>query len=701
VTDARLRAAQASLEGGDYARAASVAGEVADDPRAPPPMRALALRLRADARGRMGDGAGALADLRRAVDLLPGDARAWNALGIAAADAGEPDAAADAFARATQLDPQYARAWNNLGNALRTLSRLDEALAAFGRAVEVDPRYAHAWANLAVARRDAGDEDGAIEAANRSLGLDPGQRTARLVIAGIDRRGGRLDAAASAYALALAERPDDAVARVALAGTLAERDDLEAARSAFAQAARSDPRMLRARLGAELLLPMIPASRAAIAEARERFASSVARLAVELPPLASAMPRARVLHEVARTNFLLAYHGEDDRALQSAYGDLVAAMLGAAQGAPIGGVAPRRERPARTRVAFVSAFFREGTVGRYFASWITGLDPERFEVIVHRLGDGNDEVTASLRGAASGFVSHGVRAPAEVARVIAEGAPDVVVYPELGMDSTSFALASLRLAPLQCAGWGHPVTCGLPTIDVAFSVDAMEPPGGEAHYRERLVRLPGLGTRYSRPAAPERVARESLGLPSDGTLFLVPQSLFKMHPDDDDRVARVLAEVPGSRIVAFQGRHPKLTAEWHARLAPVLDAHGVEASRILVLPHVGHDDYLRINLACDAMLDNARWTGGNTSLDAIACGLPIVTRPGAFMRGRQSAGMLALIGADALVASDEDGLVAIARRLAEDAAWRAEVSALLREGSYRLFDDAAPLAALADALERG
>ena len=56
---------------------------------------------------------------------------------------------------------------------------------------------------------------------------------------------------------------------------------------------------------------------------------------------------------------------------------------------------------------------------------------------------------------------------------------------------------------------------------------------------------------------------------------------------------------------------------------------------MIVLPAVPHDDYQRVNLACDAMLDTLHWSGGNTTLDALACGLPVVTLPGAFMITRQ------------------------------------------------------------------
>jgi predicted O-linked N-acetylglucosamine transferase (SPINDLY family) len=122
------------------------------------------------------------------------------------------------------------------------------------------------------------------------------------------------------------------------------------------------------------------------------------------------------------------------------------------------------------------------------------------------------------------------------------------------------------------------------------------------------------------------------------------------------------------------------------------------AGRVRLLPAVGHQDYLRINLACDLMLDSLHWSGGNTSLDAIACGLPIVTHPGAFMRGRQSAGMLSLMGVDELVAPSQEAYVELATRLGTEPAFRARMRAAIAEGSFRLFDQEAPVRALEDFL---
>jgi predicted O-linked N-acetylglucosamine transferase (SPINDLY family) len=271
----------------------------------------------------------------------------------------------------------------------------------------------------------------------------------------------------------------------------------------------------------------------------------------------------------------------------------------------------------------------------------------------------------------------------------------VLIYPELGMDATTFAVAALRIAPLQCAAWGHPVTTGHATIDVYFTSDPMEPDAADAHYTERLVRLPGIGTRYGRPGPPQTATRGALGLPDRVPLLLCPQSLFKIAPEDDVLFARVLAAIPAARLVLFEGRHPGLTAKYLARLGRASMVVGVAADqRVIMHPQCSHERYLQINLACEAMLDTRRWSGGNTSLDAIACGLPVVTLPGRFMRARQSAAMLGLAGVPELIAADERDYARIAARLATDSDWRSAIAQRLLAGGERIFDDPEPIRVL-------
>jgi len=193
--------------------------------------------------------------------------------------------------------------------------------------------------------------------------------------------------------------------------------------------------------------------------------------------------------------------------------------------------------------------------------------------------------------------------------------------------------------------------------------------------------------------------RASLGLPDDVPLLLCPQSLFKIHPDNDALFAKVLAANPRARLVIFAWRAKPVTTKYLKRMASEFEQSGIDArSRLIVLDPMPHADFMRVNRACDAMLDTLHWSGGNTSLDALACGLPIVTLPGAYMRGRQSTAMLRLMGQEALIARDPADYVNIVTRLVEDAGWRNGSRLALIDAQRQVFDDSAPVSRIAQFL---
>jgi len=215
------------------------------------------------------------------------------------------------------------------------------------------------------------------------------------------------------------------------------------------------------------------------------------------------------------------------------------------------------------------------------------------------------------------------------------------------------------------------------------------------------VLLPGLGTRYAMPRATPGRGRADFGLPTDRTLYLMPQSLFKIHPDNDDLLARVLERDPDGVAVVFASHHENLTQAYAARLARALEARGMDVNErtCFLAPFLPHGEYLRLNELCDVMLDTLHWSGGNTSLDALATGLPIVTLPGALMRGRQSQAMLRALGLDELVTADVEGYVETAVRLGRDRAERARISQVIAERRGELFEREEPVRALEGFLE--
>jgi CRISPR-associated protein Csy1 len=283
------------------------------------------------------------------------------------------------------------------------------------------------------------------------------------------------------------------------------------------------------------------------------------------------------------------------------------------------------------------------------------------------------------------------------ARTLASAGQEVLIYPEIGMHGGTQALAALRLAPLQCAAWGHPISSGLPSIDLYFSSTLMEPDGAQAHYAERLLCLPGLGTAYRAAGPPPPAERSDLGLP-DGPLLFYPHSLFKTHPADDALLLAVLQRAPTSRALLFNAEYPEVTRAYQARLAAPLRAAGIAPDRLHFLPLMPRQRYLQVARCCQAMLDCRYWSGGNTALDAFAVGLPVVARPGATMRSRQSTGLLQAMGLHELIAATESAALDITSRLLADPAWQAALAARIGQQRSRLFDDPAPLQALVEAL---
>ena len=163
-------------------------------------------------------------------------------------------------------------------------------------------------------------------------------------------------------------------------------------------------------------------------------------------------------------------------------------------------------------------------------------------------------------------------------------------------------------------------------------------------------------------------------MPENRHLYLFPHSLFKIHPDNDPLLAEILGSDPEGTLVMFESGNVFTDATFRTRFGGVLDDWGIERDRLVILPYVTHDDYLRLNIHSEVMLDCLGWSGGNTSVDAVVAGLPIVTLPGRFMRSRQSEAMLRLIDVPELIAANHKEYVAMSVDVARDASRRHDLS---------------------------
>ena len=621
----------------------------------------------------------------RVAELRPDWAPGHVELGLVRLDQGQAQAALACFQAAVSADPGNASAWNNLATALHALERIEEALRAFDHTVSLDPRFALAHFNLARIHALQGRADRAMEHAQMAARLDPRHLESWILVGELERRSKNAEAALAAYQAASRIAPADPRPPSAIAQLLAEAGRFDLALAEYQRAAARAPQSAKPALGACLLLPQVYAGHEELDAHRRRYAEGLERLHESAGRFRFASPAA-ALADLTWTNFYLAYQGRDDAILQRRYGELHRRVLGPVMPQLFEARArPMRERP---RVGFFSHFFFNCTAGRYFASWITRLDRSRFESFVYYTNPLIADDTRAIAAAAATFRHLPGVSLMDVAQRVKADDLDVLIYPELGMHAETFALAGLRLAPVQACGWGHPTTPGLPEMDWYISCEPMEDAGSSKHYNERLALLPGLGTHYAVAQRDATGTRADFGLPDDRTIYLVPQSLFKIHPDNDELIAEVLARDERGVALFFSASHEETTNAFATRLAASFERRGLDihTRAIFMRSNVPHPTYLRLNELCDVMLDTVHWSGGNTTLDALASGLPVVTLPGALMRGRQSKAMLEILGLARLVASNPDAFVETAVGLGRDRDSRAEVSEQMASRRGELFE---------------
>ncbi len=696
----------------------------------------------------------------RVVKLAPRHADAWHLLGVIAFQAGQLPKAIKQFRQAVAVRPGFAQAWNNLALALKEKGDARSARDAFDRALAVRPEYLEAAYNLGILQQQAGDAAAAERSWRQALQWQPGHAPTLTNLGNLLRGQQRFDeagallqrvedeqpgadsalnlgllaldrgdfaAARALAATALARAPgwpealelDGVAARlaedvdgalVALEATVAAdpkrggawfelglarsaAGDAPGARTALARARTLDSGSVRLAWHAALALPALPSDEAEVDAAFADFGDGVERLRERV-----AKCPARELEEhfdaaAGVSPFHLAYLPRDPTALLARFGDLQATLVRRAR--PQWAEPPTRRAASdpRIRVGFVSSYWTRHTVSRYFAAFATGLDPARFVVSVWHTGATQDADCALTASAVTTF-EHLPAGVSAIAERIRAADLDVLVFPDVGMDPRQQVLAAARLARRQFVLYGHPLTTGLSTVDGFVSAAALETAGAQAHYRERLFVLPGLGAmpqRWDAVADPAPFRARARDRPA----LLCPQSLSKLTPAFDRVLVRILA-ASDARLFLFDREGP-LSRRYLARLSRAAAVEGVALDgRVELLGACPYPEFLGALQAADLVLDTPWFSGGGTSLDAFALGVPVLTSRGDYARGRQTAGMLDLMGADGLVVDRDDAYVVRALELLREPEQRRHLGSAITDRREVLFADHGSVRAFAD-----
>lgn len=648
---------------------------------------------------RSGEPMAARATLEVLIVHRPDDAVALFHLGLLCEQASEFDVAERYFRQALKWRSDYVDAAMHLGLLLLRHSRSAEALPLLLGAWNPARPRGDLAAAIARAHLDVGAFSEAVEFSRAATTLVPASASAWLVLGTALRRTNEVLAAQQALLRSIALAPDNPIALAELGCNELSLGDYTSGVQRLQRAREVAPDFALLRWLDALALPVLPNDASVVQLALARFGSAIEALIAALDDTNSSVARDAASGLASAQPFLLHYLPADTTALSLRYGDLVERAMRNVVGDHLADPVEWRAlaHGGRVKVGFVSCELRLHTVTRYFSEWIMRLDPGVFEIHAWHLGEDSDAVTLRIADQVHVFHHEPQASPLDLAKAIRDAQLDVLIYLDMGMDSRPQMLAAQRLAPVQCVAYGHPVTSGLRNVDWFLSGAAIEPANAAQHYREQLERLPGLGVVPTRPPAP--ASGEWLRRVGDRPLLLCLQSLFKLTPEFDQAVARI-AKATDAQMVFFE--FPiHCVHRFEERLSRAFEAHDLDASRhVRMLPRRDYAEFLGGVAAADLVLDSIGFSGGATSLDALSVGTPVVTIDGEFMRGRQTAAMLRMLGLEALIAADVDAYVEITIALCRDRERRTALRSAIVAGTHLLFEPDDVIPALAAFLQR-
>lgn len=270
---------------------------------------------------------------------------------------------------------------------------------------------------------------------------------------------------------------------------------------------------------------------------------------------------------------------------------------------------------------------------------------------------------------------------------VRSAALDLLYYWEIGTTCNSYFLPFFKPAPIQVTGWGSVETSGISAMDYFISSEAQETEGSEARYSETLVKFKTLTSHFSPFPSHfyEAQTRADLSLSEQENLYFCAQVTRKLHPDMDTIFLQILEHDPHARILLVEHNLLHLQKLLEERLKRTL---GKLFERITILPFLHLEAYCSLLNHTDVILDTFYYCGGQTTLDALFCGTPVITLPEATIRSRTSTACYQWMGiTDELnpVASDPADYVKKAVHFATSKDAAMQLRRLTKERSHMLY----------------
>lgn len=690
----------------------------------------------------------ALALLAKCISLEPDKSQTWYSIAQVFEQLNDLDRLVQAYERVISYDSQHIDALNNLGNIYTHINKLDQAEKLYRKAIDGKPDHFGSYLNLGNVQLKQDHYDQAIISYNRALELQPRHPAtlyglgsayaskndniqASIYFSFSYYRSGDFQAAIDEFSKIIEVTIPDEHFYVSYADCCCSANQHEKAIDVYHQGIKQYPNSISLYFGlvlclqafgkveeaitvaeqatdhfpenfffkyrSKLVLPILYRNPQEIEAYRNTFANFSNQMYEEV--LSNPIPSEEAISLTSYdTNFYLQYQGKNDLQLQMHYGEVVEHVVSHIY--PYWSKSrkmPPLSQEGKLRIGYISPSMHGHTVAKLSIGWLQKHNSNQFEIYAYSLAPRFDHFSQLFKLHSNKFY-HLPRELEVICQQVLTDELHILVFLDIGMSPIMTQLAALRLAPVQCTTWGHPITSGLKTIDYFLSSDLMEPDNGAEHYSEKMVRLPNIGFSYVKPEVPILTkTRSDFQLRDNALVYLSCQSLYKYLPQYDWVFPAIAKQVPQAQFAFLSHPSIHITNLFRERLKNAFDHYGLDYQNYCIsLSRLNMVEYWNLNLLSDIFLDTFSWSGGNTTLEAIACNLPVVTCPGEFMRGRHSYGILKMIGITETIASGEKEYVEIAVKLGLNPDWRKQIIDKMASRHDQLYDDKTCVSALED-----
>ncbi|MEG4007150.1 tetratricopeptide repeat protein [Microcoleus sp. Pol11C1] len=652
---------------------------------------------------------------RQTIALNPRYTDAYNNLGNILLQIGHVQESENIYRQAIQENPNDFGSYLNLGNVLMVNSNWDEAIEVYLKALTLNPRDPDILNNLGLAYEAKGEKalslsyfgyscyrrgnyEGAVKHFKSLLEIDQYIEVNNyLFLASALNQLNRVEESLRIIQKGISHYPNQTEFHHLRINIFNENGSIQEAIASAKEASTSHPDDFYLYLINQLLVPSFYEKYEQIAFYRQQFIQGLEKV-IKQTKLDSAGTRNKALIGTSKyANFYLAYQGYNDRELQERYGKFIHNILGSNYPTWVNPMPmPPIANNGKIRIGYISDAIGNTSAAKWILGWLENCNRDKFEIFCYHTGSyvSKDSTTQQIRLSSDVFYYIPDNLEAACQQIFKDRL-HILVFLAIGIWAPTTQLASLRLAPIQCTTWGHPITSGLPTIDYFLSGDLLEPDDAQEHYTEQLVRLPNLGISYQKPFIPQPTkTRSDFQLRDFAVIYLSCQSSFKYLPQYDYIFVEIVRRVPEAQLVfvfrsqTLNDNSKTLEKKFRQRLQKAFAAVNLKSEDYCVfLPSQEWESYTSLLLTSDVFLDTLSFSGGHTTFDAVACNLPIVTSPGEFMRGRQSYGILKMLGVTDTIAQNEAEYIEIAVRLGLNPQWRQEISQRMRERHTNLYED--------------